>query len=166
MNRRYRFMIGAGIGRRKNKNQIGFTIIEISVSLVLMGILAGIAIPLYTGYIDQARNETAISDIRGCSLALARYYSDNGSYPDDLAVAGCATSPDPRGNPYQYLNVQTAKNKGKMRKDRFLVPINSDFDLYSMGKDRISQIPLTAKASRDDIIRANDGAYIGLAYAF
>ena len=53
-----------------------------------------------------------------------------------------------------------------MRKDRFLVPINSDFDLYSMGKDRISQIPLTAKASRDDIIRANDGAYIGLAYAF
>ena len=53
-----------------------------------------------------------------------------------------------------------------MLKDRFLVPINSDFDLYSMGKDGKSQMPLTAKDSRDDIIRANDGAYIGLAYAF
>jgi len=166
MNKRFGSTICAGIRRRKQKKPIGFTLIEILVTLTILGILAGVAVPLYTGYIDQARNETAISDIRGCSLALARYYSDNGSYPDDLAVAGCATSPDPWGNPYQYLNVQTAKNKGKMRKDRFLVPINSDFDLYSMGKDRISQIPLTAKASRDDIIRANDGAYIGLAYAF
>jgi general secretion pathway protein G len=50
-----------------------------------------------------------------------------------------------------------------MRKDRFLVPINTDYDLYSMGKDGRSSPPLTAKASRDDIIRANDGAYIGLA---
>ena len=166
MNKRFGCTICAGIRRRKQKKPIGFTLIEILLTLTILGILAGVAVPLYTGYIDQARNETAISDIRGCSLALARYYSDNGSYPDDLAVAGCATSPDPWGNPYQYLNVQTAKNKGKMRKDRFLVPINSDFDLYSMGKDRISQIPLTAKASRDDIIRANDGAYIGLAYAF
>ena len=166
MNRRYRFMIGAGIGRRKNKNQIGFTIIEISVSLAIMGILAAVVIPLYTGYIDQARNETAISDIRGCSLALARYYSDSGRYPDSLDKVGCATSRDPWGNPYRYFNIQTAKGKGDMRKDRFMVPINSDFDLYSMGKDGKSASPLTAKASRDDIIRANDGAYIGLAYAF
>ncbi len=50
-----------------------------------------------------------------------------------------------------------------MRKDRFLVPLNSDFDLYSKGPDRKSVPPLTAEASRDDIIRANDGGYIGLA---
>ena len=50
-----------------------------------------------------------------------------------------------------------------MRKNRFMVPINSDYDLYSMGKDGQSVSPLTAKASRDDIIRANDGQFIGLA---
>jgi general secretion pathway protein G len=50
-----------------------------------------------------------------------------------------------------------------MRKDRFLVPINSDYDLYSMGKDGKSSSPLTSKNGRDDIIRANDGAFIGLA---
>jgi general secretion pathway protein G len=47
-----------------------------------------------------------------------------------------------------------------------VVPINSDYDLYSMGKDGESVPPLTARASRDDVIRANDGAYIGLASEF
>jgi general secretion pathway protein G len=53
-----------------------------------------------------------------------------------------------------------------MRKDRFLVPINSRFDLYSMGRDRASVPPLTAKVSQDDIIRADDGAFVGLAFQF
>ncbi|MEE8106831.1 MAG: prepilin-type N-terminal cleavage/methylation domain-containing protein [Planctomycetota bacterium] len=52
---------------------------------------------------------------------------------------------------------------GQARKDHFLVPLNSDYDLYSKGPDGKSSPPLTAEASRDDIIRANDGAYFGLA---
>jgi len=43
------------------------------------------------------------------------------------------------------------------------VPINSDFDLWSMGPDGKSVPPLTAKASRDDIVRANDGTFYGWA---
>jgi general secretion pathway protein G len=39
--------------------------------------------------------------------------------------------------------------------------VNTDFDLYSKGKDGKSKIPFTAKASRDDIVRANNGRYIG-----
>lgn len=79
-----------------------------------------------------------------------------------------ATLLDPWGSPYQYLNIQnsTAKGKGSFRKDRFLVPINTDYDLYSMGRDRQSTPPLTAKNSKDDVIRANNGGYIGLASAF
>ena len=75
---------------------------------------------------------------------------------------------DPWGSPYQYLNIQnsTTKGKGSFRKDRFLVPINTDYDLYSMGRDRKSSLPLTAKNSQDDVIRANNGGYIGLASAF
>ena len=52
------------------------------------------------------------------------------------------------------------------RKDRFLVPINTDFDLYSMGKDGESVPALTAAKSRDDVVRAANGAFIGLASKF
>ena len=44
-----------------------------------------------------------------------------------------------------------------------MVPINTDFDLYSKGPDGKSATALTAKISQDDIIRANDGQYIGRA---
>jgi general secretion pathway protein G len=43
------------------------------------------------------------------------------------------------------------------------VPLNSTFDLYSKGRDGQSQPPLTATASQDDIVRATDGNYVGLA---
>jgi general secretion pathway protein G len=43
------------------------------------------------------------------------------------------------------------------------VPINTDFDLYSVGPDGNTQPPLTAPVSRDDIVRANDGRFIGKA---
>lgn len=169
---------------------IGFTLIEIILSLAILGILAGIAIPLYAGYIDKARNEAAMADIRTISSALTTFFADNNIYPESLdevrtissalttlfadnyiypeslAEAGSATYRDPWGNPYQYLNIQTARNRGQMRKDRFLVPINTDYDLYSMGKDGQSRPPLNARVSRDDIIRANDGAYIGPASGF
>ena len=55
---------------------------------------------------------------------------------------------------------------GRPRKDRFLHPINSDYDLYSMGKDGESVEPLTAQKSHDDVIRANDGGFVGLAVEF
>ena len=58
---------------------------------------------------------------------------------------------------------QTSGPSPKPRKDRFLVPINSDYDLYSKGADGESVAPLTAAKSQDDIVRANDGEYLGLA---
>ena len=55
---------------------------------------------------------------------------------------------------------------GQTRKDKNLVPLNSDFDLYSMGPDGASQPPLAAPVSHDDIIRASDGAYVGSAEGY
>ena len=53
---------------------------------------------------------------------------------------------DPWGNPYGYLNLGDKNANGHARKDHSLVPINTDFDLYSMGPDGRSSPPLTAKA--------------------
>ncbi len=55
---------------------------------------------------------------------------------------------------------------GKMRKDKFLKPLNSDYDLYSVGKDGESKRQLDNRESRDDVIRAVDGMYVGLASEF
>ncbi len=43
------------------------------------------------------------------------------------------------------------------------MPINSQFDLYSRGRDGASQPPLTAGPSLDDVVLANDGGFVGLA---
>jgi general secretion pathway protein G len=50
-----------------------------------------------------------------------------------------------------------------LRKDGKLNPLNTDFDLYSLGRDGESRETLNARPSRDDIVRANNGAFIGLA---
>ncbi len=57
-------------------------------------------------------------------------------------------------------------NISAARKDGRLVPINTNYDLCSFGKDNKSKAPLRAKDSHDDIIYANDGGYIGLASEF
>jgi general secretion pathway protein G len=73
---------------------------------------------------------------------------------------------DPWGKPYQYLRIDggtTLGLYGKRRRDKNANPVNSDYDLYSMGRDGKTTAQFTAKNARDDIVRANDGEYLGLA---
>ena len=113
---------------------------------------------------DRANTVQAKSDILLIESVIERFYIADLKYPESLGeLTGQIPQLDPWGNPYQYLNITTTKGKGKVRKDHNLVPLNSDYDLYSMGKDGKSVSPLTAKASRDDIVRANNGGFIGLA---
>jgi len=92
------------------------------------------------------------------------FAANTDSLPTDLSAVGRGDMLDPWGHPYQYLNFYgNDKNPQGARKDHSLHPLNSDFDLYSMGADGQSVAPITASKSQDDIIRANDGGYIGLA---
>ena len=141
----------------------GLTLLELMVAIAIIGILAAIAVPNYLGYLQRARYTVAIGDIRNISQAADEFAANNNRYPKDLNEIGMANLKDPWGNPYRYLNVANEKGPGKLRKDRSLVPVNSDYDLYSMGADGKSVPPFTAKASLDDIVRANNGAYLGYA---
>ena len=143
--------------------QRAFTLFELLLVAAILGVITTAAIPGYQRYQDQVKFTQAKADIVIIESALERYHAQHFAYPDTLALAGVGGMRDPWGNPYQYLNITTTKNKGQVRKDHKLVPINSDYDLYSMGKDGTSQPPLTAKVSRDDIIRANNGQFVGLA---
>lgn len=159
----YRSALNIPLGGAYPRAQRAFTLVELLLVAAILGVLTAIAFPGYERYQDQVKFTQAKADIVIIESALERYYANNLAYPDTLAQAGVGSMLDPWGNPYQYLNITTAKGKGQVRKDHKLVPINSDYDLYSMGKDGKSQSPLTAKASRDDIIRANNGQFVGLA---
>ena len=141
----------------------GFTLVELMAVIGIISILSGLAIPSYRNYIEQAKCMKAVADIRTLDKEIMSYKIGNGELPDNLSDINWGNLKDPWGTPYQYLNFKNITGKGKMRKDRFLVPLNTDYDLYSMGKDGKSNTPLTAKASRDDIIRANNGMYVGKA---
>lgn len=151
-----------------NKCNEGFTLIELLCVIAIIGIMAAISAPLFITYRDRAmRFETEV-ELRLLEKEMTGYYIYHKVFPNSIDDIGMGHLLDAWGNPYQYLRIDGANNKGKgkFRKDRFLVPINSDYDLYSMGPDGKSVSPLTAKASRDDIIRANDGAYFGPAYLY
>lgn len=146
-----------------NRRAQGFTLIEVIIAVLILGILVAIALPSYTKMSDESDKTDAILDIQQIEVAIKQYQLlNNGKLPDTLADVGW-TANDPWGNPYEYTNFDNVKGNGKKRKDKNLVPINSDYDLFSKGEDGQSVGPLTAKPSRDDIVRANNGSYIGLA---
>jgi len=142
----------------------GFTLIEILIVAGLIGTLSMIIIPRMLGYTQRTRNLQAVADLRKMDVDIAQYGMDNNLPPDSLADVGYDGLRDPWGNPYQYLKILENSDpgvNGKRRKDHSLVPVNSDFDLYSTGPDGDSKAPFTAKASRDDIVRASNGSFIG-----
>lgn len=145
--------------------QSGFQLIEVLIAMAVVSVLAIIAIPSYSDYRDKANNATAAADLQSIAQKIERYYTENNGYPDSLSDVDMATLLDPWNKPYHYLRINGAGLKGKaaLRKDKSLVPINTDYDLYSSGKDGSSVAPLTAETSLDDIVRANNGKYIGLA---
>lgn len=141
--------------------QRGVTLLELLVVAAAIVMLSAFAIPAFNGYVQRSRAARAIGDIGTISLQLYRWQLNTRSFPATLADAGITVT-DPWGRPYEYTRVE-GTHHSQLRKDHNLHPINTDFDLYSVGPDGSTQKPLTAQPSRDDIIRANNGSYIGVA---
>lgn len=142
----------------------GFTLVEVLVAGAVLALLAALALPAYQSQLNRGRTARAVADIKSIEMAMERFMTDRGRFPDTLAEAG-VTLNDPWGRPYRYLNMTGAK-VGQVRKDRALHPLNTDYDLYSVGPDGKSATPLTAAISQDDIVRARNGSFVGLAKDF
>jgi general secretion pathway protein G len=118
----------------------GFTLIEIMVVVVIIGLLAAVIVPSMFGRVEEARVAKAKSDIQAIETGLTMYKLDNFKYPStDLGLAALSTRPndptvrnwraegyikriskDPWGNPYQYVFPGTR---------------GQDYDLFSLGAD-------------------------------
>jgi general secretion pathway protein G len=142
----------------------GFGLLDLMLTLIISSLLVALAIPVYGQYAERARVGKAVGDIGAISILIESFrLRNNDRIPNTLDELVGTVPLDPWGNEYRFLNMSTAgPGKGAFRKDGKLNPLNTDFDLYSLGADEDSKGPLNAKASRDDIVRANNGAFIGL----
>jgi general secretion pathway protein G len=144
----------------------GFTLLEVLLALAVVSVVAVMAVPSYERYRERVRVLRSAKEIADMSVIIARFATDTRAMPASLEAAGLGGRLDPWGRPYRYVDLTTMHGKGGARKDKQLNPLNSDFDLYSVGKDGETKLPLTPKVSRDDVVRALDGRFVGLAEDF
>ena len=144
----------------------GFTLMELLMAMTIMGILATAGFASYERSLYKARVAQAVNDMLDIATRIKEFELNARRLPDSLGEVGRAGKLDPWGTPYSYLNLETLKGNGKARKRKNLSPLNTDYDLYSVGLDKSSSASLMPKDSRDDVIRALDGRFMGLATDF
>lgn len=120
----------------------GFTLIEVMIVVVILGILASIIVPKIMGRPDEARATRSLQDIRAISAALDLYRLDNYNYPStEQGLEALVTKPVdlPEGTNWKkggYLDQLPVDAWGKPY--FYLKPgAHGEFDLYSYGADGV-----------------------------
>ena len=156
------------IQRKPKRPRRKIKLVEVGVAMAILVIGLAVGLPMYMQAMAEAAQTVAIRDIKLMQRAVRAFATQNGKLPTSLDQVGFGSKVDPWGNPYRYSSFDTDESGDttKRREDRFSVPVNTDFDLYSMGADGTSYPPLSSRYSRDDIVRAGNGGYIGTARIF
>jgi general secretion pathway protein G len=153
--------INSKLSRDDCKRHRGFTLVELMIGVVIIGIIGAIATMVFQLFAEKARIKKAASEIASIQTEIKIFETTSGSLPASLADINKGNFLDPWGNTYRYSNFNIVPTS-EWRRDKNLHPLNVDYDLWSNGKDGLTHKNLTIVESHDEIIRANDGAYIGL----
>ena len=129
----------------RHKNSIhGFTLIELMVVIVILGILAGLIVPRIMGRPEEAKQLKAKLTIESLETSLRLYKLDNGSYPTtEQGLQALIERPDTGNVPKSYRDGGYLE-KGKVPKDSwenefvYLSPgVNGEYDVISYGADGV-----------------------------
>jgi len=127
---------------KRNFNNLGFTLIELMVVIVILGILAGLIVPRIMGRPEEAKRAKAIIQIESLETTLKLYKLDNGSYPSTEQGLQALVEPPEVGNLPGNWREGGYLEKGKIPKDPwkneyiYLCPgTQGDYDIISYGAD-------------------------------
>lgn len=126
------------------KHQHGFTLLEIMVVIVILGILASLVVPNLMGNKDQADHQKAVSDIVALENALDMYKLDNSRYPTtDQGLNALINKPDSEPVPKNYKDggyIKRLPQDPWQNEYQLLSPgQNGGVDIFSMGPDGQSE---------------------------
>lgn len=142
---------------KTNRRQRGFTLLEVMMVLVIIGVLASLVAPNILGNRDRANLQKAVADISGLENALQMYYAHNSIMPTteqglEALVQRPSSSPEPR-------NYQEGGYIQRLPSD----PWGNDYVLLSPGEmgryDLCSAGPDLQVGSEDDICNYNLSEY-------
>ena len=125
---------------QKKNTQRGFTLLEVMIVILIIGLLGTIVTPYILDNLDTAKVEKAKADINALEQALDQYRLDNNNYPTtDQGIEALINKPSSSPEPKNYRASGYIK---RLRKDpwgnsyQYLQPgEHGVFDLYSLGKD-------------------------------
>jgi general secretion pathway protein G len=115
--------------KKMKHNEKGFTLIELMVVIVILGILAGLIVPRIMGRPDEARRAKARIQLESLETALKLYKLDNGTYPSTEQGLNALVEPPTVGTPLKNWRQGGYLEKGKVPKD----PWDNDFVYISPG---------------------------------
>lgn len=139
--------------------QYGFTLAETLIATALLAVGADAVVGGISGRLERTRIERATQEIGQIESAIEGYRTRHHELPGSLADLGAAVPLDPWGRSYEYVNFDASGTVGQRNYDG--LPINSEYDLYSLGPDGHTDANLWSETARDDIVRARDGSFVG-----
>lgn len=151
------------VRRRARLRELGYTMLEVMVAVGIVALIATFAVRAYDRYLDRAKAATAVSDILEISNRIKSFELNNRRLPDSLDEIGRGSVADPWGRAYQYFNLETERGNGQARQRKNLKPLNTDYDLYSIGRDGETSKVVSDDKALDDVVRGLNGRFTGFA---